>query len=179
MSVRHLVQSGAHFTADRDLRMDIVIERGGLLDASTSDFRHKSIVIDVTYPDPQAGIHLRAGRADQDGSDASTSDARKRHHHARVGHASFDKLSHELVTHAVESFGRLGREGSEFIHQVATSVVRGRDDGAMVNKGICEECLSQIVSVTSQVAISRRVHRYKLALRDVKRREGGGKRRRG
>ena len=79
---------------------------------------------------------------------------------------SFDERSHTLVTLAVESFGRLGREGSEFIDQLATSVVGGRDGGAMAKKGICKERLLQIVSVTSQVAISRRVYRYKLALRD-------------
>ena len=78
----------------------------------------------------------------------------------------FDERSHKLVTLAVESFGRLGREGSEVIDQLVTSVVGGRDGGAMAKKGICKERLLQIVSVTSQVAISRRVHRYKLALRD-------------
>ena len=65
------------FNADRDLRMDIVIERGDLRDASASDFRHKSILMDVTYADPQAGDHLRAGIADQDGTVASTFEARK------------------------------------------------------------------------------------------------------
>ena len=59
MSVRHQVESGAPFNANRDLRVDIVIERGGLRDASASGFRHKSILIDVTYADPQAGVHLR------------------------------------------------------------------------------------------------------------------------
>ena len=49
----------------------IVIERGGLRDASASYFRHKSILIDVTYADPQAGVHLRAGSSDQDGSATS------------------------------------------------------------------------------------------------------------
>ena len=38
MSVLHQVESGAPFNADRDLRMDIVIERGGLRHASASDF---------------------------------------------------------------------------------------------------------------------------------------------
>ena len=90
---------------------------------------------------------------------------------------SFDERSHKLVILAVESFGRLGREGSELIDQLATSVVGGRDGGAMAKKGICKEGILQIVSVTSQLAISRRVHRYKFALRDRKRREGGGKRR--
>ena len=65
MSVRHQVESGAPFNADR--RMNIVIERGGLRDASASDFRHTIILIDVIYADPQPGVHLRAASADQDG----------------------------------------------------------------------------------------------------------------
>ena len=126
----------------------------------------KALIIDVTYADLQAGVHLRARTADQDGSAASTSEARKRNHYARVRHASFDERSHKLVTLAVDSFGHLGREGSEFIDHLATSVVGGREAGTMAKKGICNERLLQIVSVTSQVAISRRVHRNKLALRD-------------
>ena len=38
MSFRHQVESGASFNAERDLRMDIVVERGSLRDASASDF---------------------------------------------------------------------------------------------------------------------------------------------
>ena len=38
MPVRHQVESSAPFNADRDLHMDIVIERGGLRDAPASDF---------------------------------------------------------------------------------------------------------------------------------------------
>ena len=145
-SVRHQVESGAPFNADRDLRMDIVIERGGLREPSASDLRHKNILIDVTYANPQAGVHLRAGSADQDGSAALTSEARKRKHYARVGHLSFDKRSHKLVTLAVESFGRLGREGSEFIDQLATSVVGGRDGRAMAKKDTWKEHLLQSLS---------------------------------
>ena len=109
--------------------MDIVIDRGGLRDASAPDFRHKSVFIDVTYADPQAGVHLRAGSADQDGTAASTSEARKRNRFARPGHVSFDERRHKLVILAVESFGRLGRDGSEFVDQLATRVVGGRDGG--------------------------------------------------
>lgn len=50
--------------------------------------------------------------------------------------------------------------------QQATSVVGERDVGAMSKKGIGKERLLRIVSATSQVAILRRVHRYKLASRD-------------
>ena len=51
--------------------MDIVIEAGGLRDATASEYRDKSILLDVTYADPQAGIHMRAGSADRNGSAAS------------------------------------------------------------------------------------------------------------
>ena len=49
----------------------------------------------------------------------------------------------------------------------------------MAKNDICKERIFQIVSVTSQVAISRRVHRYKLALRNCqatrrRREEDGG-----
>ena len=37
----------------------------------------------------------------------------------------FDERSHKLATFAAESFGRPGVEGSNFIDQLATSVVRG------------------------------------------------------
>ena len=40
---------------------------------------------------------------------------------------SFDERSHKLATLAVESFGRLGVEGSNFIDQLAASVVGGRE----------------------------------------------------
>ena len=65
MSIRHQVESGPPFHADRDLRMDIVIEAGGHRDATASEYRNKSILPDVTYADPQAGVHMRAGCADR------------------------------------------------------------------------------------------------------------------
>ena len=84
MSVRrHQVESGAPFHADRDLRMDIVIEAGGLRDATAPEYRDKSILLNVTYADPQAGVHMRVGSADRNGSAASTSEARKRNHYVR------------------------------------------------------------------------------------------------
>ena len=125
MFVRHHVERGAPFNADRDLRRGIVVERGGFRDASASDLRHKIILTDVTYADPQAGVHVRAGCADQDGSAAFISEARKRNHYARPEHVSFDEPSHKLAAIAVESFGRLGREGRDFIDQLATSVIGG------------------------------------------------------
>lgn len=51
--------------------------------------------------------------------------------------------------------------------------------GATTKKGICKERVVHVVSVTPQVTISRRVHVYKLTLRDCqamrgRREEEGG-----
>ena len=111
LPIRHQVESGAPFNTDSNLRMDIVIERGGLRDATSSVYRNKAILLDVMHADPQARVHMRDGSADRDGSAVSTSEARKRDHHGRVGQVSFNEHRHKLVTLVVESFGRLGKEG--------------------------------------------------------------------
>ena len=54
MSIRNQAESGAPFNAERDLRMDIVIERGGLRDATAAEYRNKAILLDVTCADPHA-----------------------------------------------------------------------------------------------------------------------------
>ena len=90
---------------------------------------------------------------------------------------SFDELSHKLATLAGKCFGRLGVEGSNFIDQLAASVVGGRDGGSMARKRVVKERLLQIIAVTTQVATSRRVAGFKLQLRDrqdARRSRGGG-----
>ena len=166
MSIRHQVERGAAFHADRDLLMDIVIEAGGLRDATASEHRDKWMLLDVTYADPQAGVHMRTGSADRNGPAASTSEARKRNHCACLGQVSLDECSYKLATLAVESFGRLGEKSSDLIDQVAASIVGGTDALSLARKGVWRERLFQIISVTTLVAISRRVHRFRLSLRD-------------
>ena len=109
--------------------------------------------------------YTRAGSANRDGLAASKSEALKRSHYARPGQVSFDERSYKLAT-LVESFGRLGKEGSDLIDQMAASIVGGTDASSLARKGVCKELLFQTISVTTQVAISRRVHRCHLALRD-------------
>ena len=108
--------------------MDIVIEAGGLRDATASEYGNKSILLDATCTDPQAGVHMRTGSEDRNGSAVSTFDALKRNHYARPGQVSFDERCYKLATLAVESFGRLGKEGSDLIDQVAASIVGGAAD---------------------------------------------------
>ena len=112
--------------------MGIVVRRVGLRDAPNREYREKSILLGVTYADPQAQTYLRGSSADHDGLGASTSEARKRQHYVRPGHVSFDERSHKLATLPVKSFGRLGVEGSIFMDQLAGSAVGGRDDRSMV-----------------------------------------------
>ena len=90
--------------------MDMVIEREGLRDATASKYRNKTILLDVTYADPQAVGHMRAGSAYRDGLAASKSEAHKRNHCARPGQMSFDERSYKLATLTVESIG-LPRQG--------------------------------------------------------------------
>ena len=109
---------------------------------------------------------MQAGSTDGNGSAASTSEGSKRNPYARPGQVSFDKRSYKLVTLPVESYTGLGEEGSDLINQVAASIVGGTDASSVARKGVCKERLLQIISMTTQVAISRRVHRYRLPLRD-------------
>ena len=98
LGISRQVESGEPFTAERNLRMDIVIGRGSLRDAPNREYRDKSILLHVSHADPQAQVHLRGCSADNDGSAASTSEARKQQHCARPGHVSFDERSHKLAT---------------------------------------------------------------------------------
>ena len=120
MSVRQQVKNGAPFNADRDLRMDIVFARG-LRDASASDFTNKHTHRRHLRGPPTTKLGFTCVSEALTKMDQLFPEARKRNHYARPGHVSFDERSHKLFTIAMESFGRLGRKGSEFINQLATS----------------------------------------------------------
>ena len=107
---------------------------------------------------------MRNGSATNDGTAAQISEARKRQHYARPGHVSFDERSFKLTTSAVD-LAALERRGIKFTDELATHAAGGRDGGSMAKKGVFKERLIQVISVATQVAISRRVQRYKLALR--------------
>ena len=52
LGIRHQAESGEPFSADRTLRTDIVVRRGGLRDAPNREYREKSILLDVTHAEP-------------------------------------------------------------------------------------------------------------------------------
>ena len=166
MPIRHQGDSGAPFHADRDLRMDIVIEAGWTK-------RCYGIGVPRQVDTPRCHVCGPASR----GSHASRKRGSKRisgfhfrgaqaHDYARPGGVSFDERSYKLATLAAEIFGRFGKESSDLIDQVAASIVGGTDALSLARKGVCKERLFQIIYVTTQVAILRRVHRYRLSLRD-------------
>ena len=82
--------------------MDIVIKRESLRDATSSEYRIKAILLDVTYADPQAVGHMHTGGAGRDGLAASKSEACKLNHHARPGQVSLDERSYKFATLVVE-----------------------------------------------------------------------------
>ena len=128
LGILHQLESVEPFTADRNLRMDIVITRGGLPDALNREYR---ICPSRWTPPVQTGKRRYTCK----GAVLITIDqlplsleAYKRQHYARPGHVSLDvEPSHTLATLALESFGRLGVEGNNFIDQLEACVVRGRD----------------------------------------------------
>ena len=136
LEVPHQVESGEFFTADRNLRMNIVVWGEAVLGMlrTESTGRSPSRWTSPMQTHKQAQVHVRGGSADHDGSAASTSDARKHQHNARPGYVSFDERSHKLATLAVGIFGRFGVEGSAFIDQLAANVVGGKDGGSMRGK---------------------------------------------
>ena len=78
------------------------------------------MLLDVTYADPHAGVHMRTGIADRNGSAASTSEALKRNHYARPGQVSFDERSYKLAT--IARWKSLGAS----VKKAATSSIRWR-----------------------------------------------------
>ena len=62
LGVPHQVESGEPFTADRNLWVDIIVRIGGLRNAPNTEYRDKSILVDVTHADPQAQV-LTCGQA--------------------------------------------------------------------------------------------------------------------
>ena len=152
-----MVEDDSPFTRDQNLRMDIAVVAGELHNASNGAYVHKRLLVDGTFADPQAAVHLKQESATVDGSTAATSEARKNAHYARSGHVSFDERSYKLCTFAVECFGRLGGMACEFVDQLVQHVVGGQDGGEISIKGVVEERLLQVVSVASKVAVSRRI----------------------
>ena len=127
MSIHHQVVSRAPSNDEKDLQTDIVIEWGGLRNATALESRNKAILIDVTYAGPHAVGNICVGGADRDRLAASKYEACKRSHYAGPGQVSFDERSYKLDTFVMESFGRLGKEGSDLIDKVTATIVGGTD----------------------------------------------------
>ena len=69
---------------------------------------------------------------------------------------------------------RFPRESSNFIDQREDNLVRGRNGGFMARKEVVKECPLEIVSVTIQVAISRRCRALSSRLGTTRKQEISG-----
>ena len=65
LRVEHDVESGAPFTGERNLSMDIVVRPGALANASSPQNRTKGIHLDVTHADPQAQVNFAERQRNQ------------------------------------------------------------------------------------------------------------------
>lgn len=112
-----------------------------------SDIKSCRTLLDVTYADPQAGVHLRAGNADKK-MDQPLPILKRESETATFTlniHVLFDERSHKLVASiAVERFEHLGRGGRSLIDQLATRVIEGRNGSSMAKKGVRKERLLRL-----------------------------------
>lgn len=69
------------------------------------------------------------------------------------------------TTLAVQSFGLLERNDEELLEQAAASVGGKKEERGKMRTAVLMERVKQVVSVIAQIAISRRVKRYQLALK--------------
>ena len=160
LEILRQVESGDTFAAERNLRMGIAVRRGDFRGAPNREYREKSNLLDAFHANPQVQVHLQGDGADYDGSAASTSEAHRRQYYARQG-----RILRRMESPTCHfTCGKLlaSRGGG----QLADSVVGGRDGGSTARKGLVKGPLLQTVSVTTQVAISRKVSRFKLLLKD-------------
>ena len=169
LEIRHQAEDGEPFTAYQNLRMDLVVRRGGLRDAPNRKYRDKFILLDVAHADLQAQVHLRGGSADHDGSATSTSQAPAIRSSGACVLRRPESQNYHLRSKALSVLGLR-----------AACVVGGRDGGSTARKGVVKERPLQIVSVNPQIIVSRRVSRFKLQLfqerhQGKQERAGGGR----
>ena len=62
------MEDGSPFNRDRNLRIDITVVAEELRNVSNGAYIHKGLLVDGTFADPQAALHLRNGIATVDGS---------------------------------------------------------------------------------------------------------------
>ncbi|CAM9947560.1 unnamed protein product [Choristocarpus tenellus] len=128
-----------------------------MADAGTAPYWDKGLLLDVTFAQVQVTSHLTHSST-SNGVAAAAAEAQKRTHYE----GSFDLRSYNLNTFAVASFGCLDKQAECFLDELATHMVGGRGTGGYSRKGVVKSRLRQMVSVTMQVALPRRVMRFKL-----------------
>jgi hypothetical protein len=152
------IASGA--SSGRAFAMDIVILPGGVPLASDESLRARSILLDVSIPNPAAVTHIRHGSADTARVAAAAVETDK----ANKYEGTFEPLMAALVPFIVESYGRLGGQAQDFLRQLVDSAMG--DTRASQSRATLVHKLYQTLSVGLQRALSRRESAYRDKLRD-------------
>lgn len=121
--------------------------------------------MDLTFPDPQANIHLRRGQSAgspySDGAAVGHTTAIKRSH-AHPERPAFDVRSFILIPLTVEAFGRYGADGGRYgadevrlFDQLARHCQQARG-GKLRAQRCCTRAIAANLSVTLRFTISQR-----------------------
>jgi len=147
---------------NKTFRMDLVISPGSLASAQDEDFRDKTILLDITVPNPAAVSHI-LHHSDRTAGIAAAAGEKLHRDKYTVKHGfTFAPATSTLVAFAIESYGRLGGEATHFIDELVEhgSQTTGQSRSRLVAKTY------QRLSVALQRALSRRECAYIDKLRD-------------
>ena len=150
---------GAAAITRPNLSMDIVVPLAAIGRATDPNIRTKRVLIDVTVPNPSGKTAIQRHRTDlRAGAAAAARETHKQNHYSRT----FVAATSHLVPFAVETYGRIGKEGEHFLREL--SMHAGGSDGFVPRNQIVSKW-RQLVSVSLQCALSRRELMYVQGLR--------------
>lgn len=94
----HEVEHETLFLADWGLRIDMVAFVAWFHDTSIPTYNHNGLVIDGTFADPQAAMHLRNESAHNNGFSDTTAEGRKNANYAHPNQVTGVEFFHQLGT---------------------------------------------------------------------------------
>ena len=140
-------------TANRTLRMDVVIPIGAIRGARDRAIRDKRVLCDVTVANPSATSAIRVQHTDtRAGALAAAKENSKRRHYR----GTFISAISTLVPFAIETYGRLGKDADHLLKELAAHAANVT--GQHKSQVLCK--WRQLISVSLQCAVSRRELRY-------------------
>jgi hypothetical protein len=148
--IRHIKEDPTPFrNQPREYRMDITTMAGAFALSGHQRLLLRGALLDVTVVDPLSSLPRYSAHV-RDGDAAARAHSRKVLHYQ----GKFNPASYHLWPLAVETYGRWGVAGEEFIDAFATHVVGGSDSASWRAKGAAAHSIRQHLAVTLQRAVS-------------------------